>query len=81
MYNFEWGVRDSNSGNDFGHAEQREGPVTRGSYYVLLPDGRLQRVTYYVDGDSGFVAEVTYEDGSNRGITNFGPDSDEIEFK
>ncbi|XP_047479400.1 cell surface glycoprotein 1-like [Penaeus chinensis] len=32
----------------------------RGSYYVQLPDGSLQ-VTHHVDGDSGIVAEVTYE--------------------
>ncbi|XP_047471424.1 proline-rich protein 3-like [Penaeus chinensis] len=33
----------------------------KGSYYVLLPDGRLQKVAYTVNGDSGFVAEVSYE--------------------
>lgn len=26
-----------------------------------LADGRLQKVTYYVEGDSGFVAQVSYE--------------------
>ena len=28
---------------------------------MQLPDGRLQKVTYTVNGDSGFVADVTYE--------------------
>ncbi|XP_042870815.1 cuticle protein 7-like [Penaeus japonicus] len=60
-YDYEWGVRDSYSGNDFGHNEDRDGYNTRGSYYVQLPDGRRQKVTYYVNGDSGYVAEVTYE--------------------
>ncbi|XP_076061311.1 uncharacterized protein LOC143037084 [Oratosquilla oratoria] len=60
-YDFAWAVEDEESGNDFGHQEERDGDRTEGSYYVQLPDGRLQKVTYYVDGDSGYVAEVTYE--------------------
>ncbi|XP_042239706.1 pro-resilin-like [Homarus americanus] len=61
QYNFNWQVKDDPSGNDFGHEESRDGDNTQGSYYVLLPDGRLQRVIYTVNGDSGYVAEVTYE--------------------
>ncbi|KAG7159164.1 Pro-resilin-like 83 [Homarus americanus] len=61
QYNSQYAVRDDHSGNDFGHEESRDGYNTQGTYSVLLPDGRVQRVTYYVDGDSGYVAEVTYE--------------------
>ncbi|KAK7034472.1 hypothetical protein SK128_023577, partial [Halocaridina rubra] len=60
-YDFNYAVQDDYSGNDFGHQESRDGDVTQGSYYVLLPDGRRQTVTYTVNGDSGYVAEVTYE--------------------
>ncbi|XP_066948247.1 pro-resilin-like isoform X1 [Macrobrachium rosenbergii] len=60
-YDFNWAVKDEYSGNDFGHQESRDGDHTQGSYYVQLPDGRLQKVTYFVDGDSGYVAEVSYE--------------------
>ncbi|CAL4193986.1 unnamed protein product, partial [Meganyctiphanes norvegica] len=60
-YDFNYAVKDDYSGNDFGHNEAREGDYTSGSYYVQLPDGRLQKVTYTVNGDSGYVAEVTYE--------------------
>lgn len=60
-YNFNWAVRDDSSGNDFGHQESRDGDHTQGSYYVHLPDGRLQKVSYYVEGDSGYVAQVSYE--------------------
>ncbi|CAL4219364.1 unnamed protein product, partial [Meganyctiphanes norvegica] len=60
-YDFNYAVKDDYSGNDFGHNEARNGYDTQGSYYVALPDGRLQKVTYTVNGDSGFVAEVTYE--------------------
>ncbi|XP_071541424.1 cuticle protein 7-like [Panulirus ornatus] len=60
-YGYDWTVQDGESGNAFDHKEAREEYNIQGSYTVQLPDGRLQRVTYYVDGDSGFVAEVTYE--------------------
>ncbi|XP_063589941.1 cuticle protein 21-like [Penaeus indicus] len=43
------------------YEEARDGYDTQGSYYVLLPDGRLQKVAYTVNGDSGYVAEVSYE--------------------
>ncbi|XP_037802120.1 pro-resilin-like [Penaeus monodon] len=60
-YSFNWAVSDDSSSNEFGHQEARDGEDTQGSYYVQLPDGRLQTVTYFVDGDSGYVAEVNYE--------------------
>ncbi|XP_042875663.1 larval cuticle protein A2B-like [Penaeus japonicus] len=60
-YDFAFGVKDGYSGADFAHEEARDEDETRGSYSVQLPDGRLQKVTYYVDGDNGYVADVTYE--------------------
>ncbi|XP_027216990.2 pro-resilin-like [Penaeus vannamei] len=60
-YSFNWAVSDDSSSNEFGHQESRDGDHTQGSYYVQLPDGRLQTVKYFVDGDSGYVAEVNYE--------------------
>ncbi|CAG0880215.1 unnamed protein product [Cyprideis torosa] len=60
-YNFNWAVKDDYSGNDFGQEESRNGYDTNGVYYVLLPDGRRQTVTYKVNGDSGWVADVQYE--------------------
>ncbi|XP_047479838.1 cuticle protein 21-like [Penaeus chinensis] len=60
-YAFDWAVRHAYSGNDFGHQESRDGDRTQGSYYVQLPDGRLQTVKYFVDGYSGFIPEVEYE--------------------
>nr|XP_027206651.1 cuticle protein 19.8-like [Penaeus vannamei] len=60
QYDFNYAVQD-NIGNDFGHQEGRNGYDTQGTYYVQLPDGRLQRVTYTVNGDSGFIADVAYQ--------------------
>ena len=54
-------MKDDYSNNDFGQNEERNGDVTSGSYYVALPDGRIQRVTYSVDAYGGYVADVTYE--------------------
>ena len=60
-YNFQWAVSDESSENHYGHQEARDGDDTQGSYYVQLPDGRLQKVTFHVDGDDGYVANVEYE--------------------
>lgn len=60
LYNFDWAVQDPESGNNFGHSEARDGDATSGQYYVDLPDGRRQMVTYRVDGESGFVVDVQY---------------------
>jgi hypothetical protein len=60
-YSFQWEVKDGPSYNDFGQQETRNGYDTQGYYHVLLPDGRIQRVSYSVNGDSGYVADVVYE--------------------
>ncbi|XP_043247299.1 pro-resilin-like [Amphibalanus amphitrite] len=59
-YSFSYDVLDV-FGNDYGAAEASNGEQVQGQYSVLLPDGRLQTVSYAVDGDSGFVADVQYE--------------------
>ena len=60
-YNFNIQVQNPHSGVDFTHQETRSGPHTRGGYRVALPDGRTQRVSYVVGGDSGFLADVGYD--------------------
>ncbi len=60
-YDFRWAVKDDYSENDFGHQESMgSGGVTSGEYYVLLPDGRTQRVAYTANDYDGYKAEVTY---------------------
>merc|ERR1712168_727542 len=60
-YAFTWQVNDPGSGNSFGQTENRDDDLTEGRYEVLLPDNTKQIVTYYVDGDSGYVVDVQYE--------------------
>jgi len=59
-YKFEYGVNDPHYGPQFSHSEQGDGKSARGSYSVVLPDGRTQHVKYHADHYGGYNAEVTY---------------------
>ena len=63
LYTFGYNVnnKDGYEPQAFQHDENRDGYQTHGEYSVALPDGRTQIVTYRVDGDSGFIADVRYE--------------------
>ncbi|KAK4030130.1 hypothetical protein OUZ56_023090 [Daphnia magna] len=58
-YSFNWAVNDG-YGNDYSHYESSDSKVTTGTYHVLLPDSRVQIVTYKAD-DYGYTADVKYE--------------------
>lgn len=60
-YSFSWEVSDKASGNEYGQDEESDGESTNGSYKVLLPDGRTQKVTYKVKPGSGYTADIAYE--------------------
>ncbi|XP_069195318.1 cuticle protein 7-like [Procambarus clarkii] len=60
-YNFQYGVTDDFAGAHFGQDETSDGHLIKGSYYVVLPDGRLQTVTYQADHTMGFVADVEFD--------------------
>lgn len=62
-YSYKYAVSHQPSNNDYGHEEKSDGDVVTGSYYVLLPDGRRQVVTYRVD-HRGYTADVKYEPAS-----------------
>lgn len=61
VYQFSWEVNDPESGNAFGQTETRDGDNTEGRYEVVLPDTRKQIVTYTINGEGGFIADVQYE--------------------
>ena len=77
MYTYTYAVADDYSGSNFGADEQRDGPVASGSYYVNLPDSRVQKVNtpvilcnFYVHGKlvtsenkSVLKIEVLYTNG------------------
>ena len=63
-YGFEYQVQDPYTGSNFGHLEERDGYETKGSYFVDLPDGRRQTVTYTAD-QYGYHPIITYEGGAS----------------
>ena len=68
VYNYAYSVADDIEGTHFGKNEARDGPTTTGEYHVALPDGRIQTVTYHVDGDSGYIADVNYSGEPTIGL-------------
>ncbi|KAB1724371.1 chitin-binding domain-containing protein, partial [Klebsiella pneumoniae] len=60
-YNFAWAVKDDYTYNDYKHEESSDDKgYVKGSYQTLLPDGRVQTVTYTADDYNGYVADVQY---------------------
>ncbi|XP_037776875.1 extensin-1-like [Penaeus monodon] len=66
-YEYQYAVRRDQatplSGHDtplFGHTEAHNGHTRKGKYFVHLPDGRVQTVTYYAD-ETGYHPTVSYE--------------------
>ncbi|XP_060880950.1 pro-resilin-like [Metopolophium dirhodum] len=65
-YEYQYKVEDKPSGNYYGQNEVgKDTGRIEGSYFVYLPDGRLMTVTYYVDGESGFVPKITFQDNAS----------------
>jgi len=60
-YQFGYSVADAKTGDAKSREETRDGNSVTGSYTVADPDGRIRRVTYTADAESGFNAVVTYD--------------------
>merc|ERR1712038_65079 len=58
-YTWEYNVDDAHYSH-FGHKEARDHYLATGVYYVNLPDGRTQTVTYTAD-ENGYRPVVTYD--------------------
>ena len=63
-YQFQWEVKDPQSGNDYSHQESRQGDQAQGSYQVLLPDGRTLIVEYEAN-ENGYQPKIRYEGEAN----------------
>ncbi|KAJ0176746.1 hypothetical protein K1T71_007925 [Dendrolimus kikuchii] len=65
-YEYKYDVEDPEKALYFGANEvgDAQGKVL-GGYRVLLPDGRLMTVEYTVEGESGFVPKISFEDNAN----------------
>jgi len=64
-YGYNYEVNDPPNKSYYGHEENgNEAGRTEGKYFVWLADGRLMTVTYYVDGESGFVPKITFSDAN-----------------
>ncbi|XP_045448364.1 uncharacterized protein LOC123656748 [Melitaea cinxia] len=65
-YEYKYDVEDQEKLLYFGanEASDAQGKVL-GGYRVLLPDGRLMSVEYTVEGDSGFVPIIKFENNAN----------------
>ncbi|XP_042222661.1 cuticle protein 7-like [Homarus americanus] len=85
-FNYRYEVNAAETGDQKTHEETLDNGVVVGSYSVLQPDNTLRIVKYRADDESGFKAEVQYQDlqsgsssfsGSSLGFStsNFGSSS------
>lgn len=65
-YKFGYKVYDPHHGTSFGQNEHSDGETVKGEYQVVLPDGRLQLVTYTADWKTGYHADVQYHGGKTE---------------
>ncbi|XP_042234936.1 cuticle protein 7-like [Homarus americanus] len=71
-YSFRYGVKDDYAGADYGQDETSDGHLVKGSYFVALPDGRLQTVKYQADHVIGYVADVEFDGDAQHPIAQYG---------
>merc|ERR1712106_427151 len=64
-FSYTYAVKDDKANVNFGESASGAGGSAQGTYYVALPDGRLQTVKYNVAGEGGYVAEVAYSGGAS----------------
>ncbi|XP_071052807.1 cuticle protein 19-like [Onthophagus taurus] len=58
-YQFNYGVKDSHTGDIKEQSEERDGDHVKGEYSLVEPDGTVRNVKYEADSHNGFNAVVT----------------------
>uniref|UniRef100_T1H7Q7 Cuticle protein n=1 Tax=Rhodnius prolixus TaxID=13249 RepID=T1H7Q7_RHOPR len=58
-YSFNYGVKDTHTGDIKHQSEERDGDVVKGQYSLVEPDGSTRTVDYSADDHNGFNAVVT----------------------
>ncbi|CAH1390810.1 unnamed protein product [Nezara viridula] len=58
-YSFNYGVKDTHTGDIKQQTEERDGDVVKGQYSLVEPDGSTRTVDYQADDHNGFNAVVT----------------------
>lgn len=69
-YQFNYGVKDTHTGDIKEQSEERDGHAVKGQYSLVEPDGTIRKVEYYDDGHSGFNAVVHKSGHSQHPVTS-----------
>lgn len=59
-FEYSFSVKNRDGKLFYERLETRDGSLVKGSYTVLLPDGRIQVVEYIADKENGFVPMISY---------------------
>ncbi|KAK7081914.1 hypothetical protein SK128_021177 [Halocaridina rubra] len=69
-FNYKYEVKSDDTRDEKQHEETLDNGVLIGTYSLVQPDGTLRTVNYRADGQTGFQAQVSYQEGYADPITS-----------